>query len=689
MAEELSILSTPSSASPPTLSQLLSFSHTNQHAGSSHGLTRRSETDPGDTTGHTAKRARESDTATAEREGGSVSDTAGDSGGYRRPPAPTASSSARGQRSRLQLASESRSSFMSIASEGDTSDNDFAPQRTVSRTASSVSGNMVTEVEAGEESSTCPICFEGWTASGGHRLASLKCGHLFGRSCIRKWLSQSQKAQQGQRTNGGGKCCPECKQVATVRDIRVLFARSVTAVDGARVEELAAENKRLGVELSALRGKVAEHTIRHHQMLNEVKRLRTELDAAFEKSQWLQLENANLARRVAELTPDPDSRDESDTPGDLDQAGYVPRLRLRATVAVAADDGQSSRVLAVDPYRAVIYASHSVARTQQHTMAVVDVHGAGTRTPPLVSPHLHTMEIRGAEVSPHAHGTQYLLTASHDKTVVLTALGADGCRAAPKLAARLQLGALGWACAWDMHDAHRCYVGTASSTVLAFDLRYAAQPLHLWSGVRDGARLFSGADDGPLATGYSQIHAIAVVRGAESPSRLVVANANHVYALPDEPGALWQQLTQPGPCRACYALSYDSTLGCVAASFRTTAEGAPTTVHDLYATSADADGLSWRLLQSIPAASPQTKLARSAVFSFAPAGQTRRVGLFCAVLEAARAVNVWPVGGTLEPTVLADVLAPEDIVDVRGGQWADTAVLASLTNSTIRLYDVR
>ncbi|VDI38813.1 Hypothetical predicted protein [Mytilus galloprovincialis] len=34
--------------------------------------------------------------------------------------------------------------------------------------------------EPEDEGNCCPICFEEWTSSGNHRLASLKCGHLFG-----------------------------------------------------------------------------------------------------------------------------------------------------------------------------------------------------------------------------------------------------------------------------------------------------------------------------------------------------------------------------------------------------------------------------------------------------------------------------------------------------------------------------
>jgi hypothetical protein len=47
-----------------------------------------------------------------------------------------------------------------------------------------------------ENASTCTICLEPWSSSGPHRAACLACGHLFGQSCILKWLQQSAKCPQ-------------------------------------------------------------------------------------------------------------------------------------------------------------------------------------------------------------------------------------------------------------------------------------------------------------------------------------------------------------------------------------------------------------------------------------------------------------------------------------------------------------
>ena len=41
--------------------------------------------------------------------------------------------------------------------------------------------------EDDDDGASCPICFEPWTNSGDHRIASLKCGHFFGKACIERY----------------------------------------------------------------------------------------------------------------------------------------------------------------------------------------------------------------------------------------------------------------------------------------------------------------------------------------------------------------------------------------------------------------------------------------------------------------------------------------------------------------------
>lgn len=82
------------------------------------------------------------------------------------------------------------------------------------------------------EDSDCPICFEPWTCNGKHRVVSLKCGHLFGRQCIERWINNP----------ASRKLCPTCKRKSERADIRDLYVtRKITAIDTIQIEKLKRE----------------------------------------------------------------------------------------------------------------------------------------------------------------------------------------------------------------------------------------------------------------------------------------------------------------------------------------------------------------------------------------------------------------------------------------------------------------
>lgn len=56
----------------------------------------------------------------------------------------------------------------------------------------------------------CCVCFESGSKDGPHRLVSLKCGHLFGQSCIKQWMETKKK-------------CPTCDKSIGKSDMRQLF----------------------------------------------------------------------------------------------------------------------------------------------------------------------------------------------------------------------------------------------------------------------------------------------------------------------------------------------------------------------------------------------------------------------------------------------------------------------------------
>ncbi|KAJ1930855.1 RING finger and WD repeat domain-containing protein 3, partial [Linderina macrospora] len=156
------------------------------------------------------------------------------------------------------------------------------------------------DIEA-EESNTCLICYERWTHRGNHQLASLKCGHLFGHSCIKRWILRGPSGRGWQGGHSKDKAaCPVCKQRAAVKDIRKLVATAITAVDGEKLENALADNRQLQDKCLQLKSDVSHFQLEYHRMSNEVQKLRNELDVAEKQKQWILLKNENLEKRLAE-----------------------------------------------------------------------------------------------------------------------------------------------------------------------------------------------------------------------------------------------------------------------------------------------------------------------------------------------------------------------------------------------------
>ncbi|KAK9126596.1 hypothetical protein Scep_015442 [Stephania cephalantha] len=68
----------------------------------------------------------------------------------------------------------------------------------------------------------CPICLDSWSTGGNHYVSCLPCGHVYGFSCIQKWLQRSQKDLAP---------CPQCGMNYRGEDIRKLYVSQISVAD--------------------------------------------------------------------------------------------------------------------------------------------------------------------------------------------------------------------------------------------------------------------------------------------------------------------------------------------------------------------------------------------------------------------------------------------------------------------------
>uniref|UniRef100_A0A034VM25 RING-type E3 ubiquitin transferase n=1 Tax=Bactrocera dorsalis TaxID=27457 RepID=A0A034VM25_BACDO len=131
-------------------------------------------------------------------------------------------------------------------------------------------GNGLDEDEE-DEGLICPICLDNWEMSGEHRLVSLRCGHLFGDSCIRRWLAESAR-------QSGNKACPQCKAKAAIRDIRCLYAKRVRAIDRSEEHRLRDQLEIERCRSQSLQTEVSALKMAHQLVTIQMKNLQADND---------------------------------------------------------------------------------------------------------------------------------------------------------------------------------------------------------------------------------------------------------------------------------------------------------------------------------------------------------------------------------------------------------------------------
>ncbi|XP_039155513.1 uncharacterized protein LOC104439370 [Eucalyptus grandis] len=140
----------------------------------------------------------------------------------------------------------------------------------------------------------CPICMEAWTDDGDHHMCCLPCGHIYGMSCIKRWLKQ--------RGNSGK--CPQCNNKCKLKDVRKLFATRLVTVD----EESQKKIRFLEAKCASLEKKVAGWHMKEvewrrqekewHVRINEFEKRESELKERLDRLQ----ERTNDLERFYEVS---------------------------------------------------------------------------------------------------------------------------------------------------------------------------------------------------------------------------------------------------------------------------------------------------------------------------------------------------------------------------------------------------
>uniref|UniRef100_T1JBE1 RING-type E3 ubiquitin transferase n=1 Tax=Strigamia maritima TaxID=126957 RepID=T1JBE1_STRMM len=279
---------------------------------------------------------------------------------------------------------------------------------------------------------TCTICFETWTNSGNHRLSSLSCGHVFGYSCIKRWLSRKDAR------------CPTCNSKSKCNDIRVIFASSLTALDTAErdraLEELQKEKEgRRKAEIET-----AQQRLKIQLQEEELTRLRQLLDES---------------KRVDSIAVQNNRRENAKPMFTFDRAINV-------------CEAGESRVMTYASYSNFLIVSKQMKGTgQNYGYTKLNGYLNWSSQSEIVC---HSKQIRDLAFNP-LRPDGMLLTASTDKSLCLSNVYNNN------IAQRYLVEAPVWSCTWSRVNASQFYAGLQNGKVLMFDTRNTKSQIQQFS----------------------------------------------------------------------------------------------------------------------------------------------------------------------------------------------------------------
>lgn len=288
-----------------------------------------------------------------------------------------------------------------------------------------------------EEGDTCAICFEPWTNAGDHRLSALRCGHLFGYTCIDRWL----KGQAGK--------CPQCNKKAKRSDIVVLYARTLKALDTSEQERMKSslekeQKLRRQAELES-----AQSRLQLQVLTDECSKLRKQVQEL----------KALVAQHNVSTSKQPGSS-RTCFPGGLPSSQSQRKYHLEKVFVVS--QAGNCRVMAYcDSLSCLVVSQPSPQSTFIPGCGVKMMSVANLKSSQYIP--IHSKQIRGLAFGSRADGL--LLSAALDNTLKLTSLATN------TVVQTYNTGRPVWSCCWCLDDTNYIYAGLVNGSIMIYDLR--------------------------------------------------------------------------------------------------------------------------------------------------------------------------------------------------------------------------
>ncbi|XP_068709134.1 E3 ubiquitin-protein ligase rfwd3.S-like [Montipora capricornis] len=300
-----------------------------------------------------------------------------------------------------------------------------------------------------DDSQCCPICLEPWSNSGSHRLSSLGCGHLFGRSCIERWL----------KAKGGNDKCPQCNAPAKRKHIRNIYTKAIKSIDTTERDRALADLEKEREARQRAEEREARALLQYQLTKAECETLGAKLRKQEELVLSLQAKKSMLCSKCSSECEGVSGGIRSYGQSTSSQSSMPQKSYILQTSFQVSQSG--ARVLAFDQHHAVLVVSKPSPNQLFPGFGVVKVSSLDSKHCEFVQ--IHQKPLRDVAFS--CRGDGLLLTAAMDKTVRVTSILSN------TVVQTYNTPAPAWSCAWNDYDTNYIYCGLQNGTCLIYDVR--------------------------------------------------------------------------------------------------------------------------------------------------------------------------------------------------------------------------
>lgn len=313
-----------------------------------------------------------------------------------------------------------------------------------------------------QDESICMICSDEWTIGSEHQISCLKCGHLFGKSCIEKWIIQQGSAAK----------CPICNKPAKKSEVRAHWCKATKATDKSEItslQKLLDNERKLRKTDSAVIFHQNLKLEMLHADLEKLKRGIIDRDAKIKRMELAMMR----AQRGADLS---EVGDENQIEIDAQPDQVIVQPRELKGMFHFAERVESSPTGGCKAF--VICPTASILLVAQPSPQVsgANIFGAyGLRKFSVIDTNvrefipLHSKEITSIKLKPIG---DLVLTASLDKRVKITSISNNTC-------VQSYQSTFDPACvSWSSHRDQQFYVASANCFVTLYDIRNTTEYIY-------------------------------------------------------------------------------------------------------------------------------------------------------------------------------------------------------------------